>query len=159
MTATDKQKSQQLSVKIKDGQLQISIGIALLAFATQQQNQWPEDLFVSDIDKFSKSLASRLRREQEDGTTPVHRMLDQAADEVIEQGDDGVDDGNVEDGIAAAKAILDAGTAEGEADDKITPDQAWTILCETPDITSPEEYPDHALITAEQLRNFMERAI
>ncbi|UXS52566.1 hypothetical protein FY148_07855 [Agrobacterium tumefaciens] len=40
----------------------------------------------------------------------------------------------------------------------LTPDEAWTYLCETPDITSPEEYPDHALITLEQLRDYMERA-
>ncbi|TQN55356.1 DUF551 domain-containing protein [Agrobacterium tumefaciens] len=43
-------------------------------------------------------------------------------------------------------------------EDKLTPEQAWTILCETPDITSPEEYPDHALITFEQLKSYMERA-
>lgn len=38
-----------------------------------------------------------------------------------------------------------------EAEEKLTVKEAWTILCETPDITSPEEYPDHALITIEQL--------
>ncbi|MGV2128091.1 hypothetical protein ACQZ4Q_01350 [Agrobacterium vitis] len=40
----------------------------------------------------------------------------------------------------------------------LTVGEAWTELCETPDITSPEEYPDHALITMEQLGNFLERA-
>lgn len=45
-----------------------------------------------------------------------------------------------------------------EAEEKLTVEQAWTILCETPDITSPEEYPDHALITMEQLGSFMTRA-
>lgn len=43
-------------------------------------------------------------------------------------------------------------------DGPLTPEEAWTILCETPDITSPEEYPDHALITMEQLAGFMQRA-
>ena len=38
------------------------------------------------------------------------------------------------------------------------PDEAWTILGETPDITSPEEYPYRALITMEQLAGFMQRA-
>ncbi|WP_320202443.1 Lar family restriction alleviation protein [Agrobacterium rosae] len=42
---------------------------------------------------------------------------------------------------------------------KLTPEAAWTYLCETPDITSPEEYPDHALITFEQLRSYMEGAM
>ncbi len=45
-----------------------------------------------------------------------------------------------------------------EAEEKLTVEEAWTILCETPDITSPEEYPDHALITMEQLGSFMARA-
>lgn len=52
-------------------------------------------------------------------------------------------------------------TSEGSewlTDGRLTPDEAWTILCETPDITSPEEHPDHALITLEQLRGFMERS-
>ncbi|MBY3055061.1 hypothetical protein HF263_03075 [Rhizobium leguminosarum] len=40
----------------------------------------------------------------------------------------------------------------------LTVAEAWTMLCETPDITSPEEYPDHALITMEQLGSFMARA-
>lgn len=43
-------------------------------------------------------------------------------------------------------------------ENKLTPEEAWTYLCETPDITSPEEYPDHALITLEQLRDYMEQA-
>lgn len=44
-------------------------------------------------------------------------------------------------------------------EEKLTPEEAWTILCETSDITSPEEYPNHALITFEQLQSYMERAI
>lgn len=107
MTATNAQMSQQLSVKIEDGQLKISIGIALLAFAVQGQDQWPEEFYVSDIREFAKSMARQLQREEEDGTTPVHRMLDAAADEVLEQGDDGVDEGDVEAGIKLAKTYLD----------------------------------------------------
>lgn len=57
------------------------------------------------------------------------------------------------------EAALAAAPASGwEGEDKLTVEQAWTILCETPDITSPEEYPDHALITMEQLGSFMARA-
>lgn len=106
MTATNAQMSQHLSVKIEDGQLKISIGIALLAFAVQTQDQWPEEFYVSDIREFANSISRRLQREEEDGTTPVHRMLDAAADEVLEQGDDGVDEGNVETGIKLAKFHL-----------------------------------------------------
>jgi hypothetical protein len=49
------------------------------------------------------------------------------------------------------KAALSAqvqDVAGWQDEDKLTPDEAWTILCETPDITSPDE----------QLRSYMERA-
>jgi len=104
MSKTDMAK--QLSIEIEDGQLKISIGIALLAFAAQNAPQWPEEYCVTDIREFAQSVARRLEAEEEDGTTPIHRMLDAVADEVLEQGDDGVDEGNVEDGIAAAAAYL-----------------------------------------------------
>ncbi len=45
-----------------------------------------------------------------------------------------------------------------ENEEKLTVEQAWQILVETPDVTSPEEYPDHALITMDQLGSFMARA-
>ncbi|MCZ7451060.1 hypothetical protein O8B93_26175 [Agrobacterium rhizogenes] len=60
--------------------------------------------------------------------------------------------------IEHLESILLKAQADGKNEEHLTPEEAWTILCETPDITSPEEYPDHALITFEQLRSFMERA-
>ncbi|MCD1264010.1 hypothetical protein B5M44_04430 [Shinella sumterensis] len=60
---------------------------------------------------------------------------------------------------AIVRGQLDADRLTGwESEEKLTIEEAWTILCETPDITSPEEYPDHALITMEQLGSFMARA-
>ncbi len=35
----------------------------------------------------------------------------------------------------------------------------WQTLCEFDDRTSPEEYPDHALITKEELERFMEKSL
>ncbi len=58
--------------------------------------------------------------------------------------------------VALSAQVKDV--AGWQDEEKLTPKQAWTILCETPDITSPEEYPDHALITFEQLQSYMERA-
>lgn len=98
---------QQLSVKIEKGQLVISIGIALLAHAVQSSDQWSEDFRVTDIQEFAKSMVRRLAEEEEDGTTPVHRMFDVVADQVLEQGDDGVDEGDVEEGIALAGATME----------------------------------------------------
>lgn len=61
--------------------------------------------------------------------------------------------------MTIAAAVMASATSAGwEGDEKLTVEEAWTILCETPDITSPEEYPDHALITLEQLGSFMARA-
>lgn len=39
----------------------------------------------------------------------------------------------------------------------VRPDEAWEELCNYDDRTSPPDYPDHALITREELRNFMIR--
>ncbi len=36
--------------------------------------------------------------------------------------------------------------------------EAWSDLVEKDDRTSPEDYPDMALITEDELREFMERA-
>ncbi|WHA40946.1 hypothetical protein [Agrobacterium larrymoorei] len=57
-----------------------------------------------------------------------------------------------------AFASQEQGADDWSAEEKLTAEEAWQTLCETPDITSPEEYPDHALITFEQLRSYMERA-
>ncbi len=104
----DGNENKVLSVTVVDGELRISIGIALLAFAVQAPDGagWPNDWHVNDINKFAKSLARQLQRESENGTTPVHRMFDAAALEVLEQGEDGVDEGSVEIGIKLAQEYL-----------------------------------------------------
>jgi hypothetical protein len=104
----DGKGNEQLFVSVVDGKLQISIGIALLAFAVQAPDGagWPEDWHINDINKFAASMARQLRRESENGTTPVHRMFDAAAIEVLEQGEDGVDEGSVEIGIKLAQDFL-----------------------------------------------------
>lgn len=44
-------------------------------------------------------------------------------------------------------------------EEHLTPKEAWRILVEMDDRTSPEEYPDHALITYDELERFMQAAI
>lgn len=97
---------QQLTVKVEDGVLKISIGVALLAWAVQSQDQWPAEFEVTDLREFAHSMRYRLQKEEEDGTTPVHRMLDKAAQDVLEQGDDGVDEGDVEHGLSYARSYF-----------------------------------------------------
>lgn len=118
MKATNAQMSQQLSVKIEDGRLEISIGIALLAFAVQSQDMWPEEFHVSDIRDFANSMARQLLVEGEDGTTLVHIMLDRAAQELLEEGSEGVDQGDVEAGLDLAKSILDRKDGEDAHDER-----------------------------------------
>lgn len=97
----------QLAVTIEDGRLVITIGIGLLAWAVQSaEPQWPEDFAVVDVEGFAKAIAKELKRDEEDGTTPVHRMLDAAATEVLESGDEAVDEGPVEAGLKLAEAAM-----------------------------------------------------
>jgi len=109
------QSGSQIAITIKDGKLIISIGVALLAHAVQNAPDWPMDMYISDIRAFAKTIAHALEQEEEDGTTPVHRMLDGAAEWAIEQGEDGVEDGSVDQGIALAGAAMEAAKAGGGA--------------------------------------------
>lgn len=88
-----------LEIGIVEGRLVISVGIATLA----QAIEWSPDLFlhdaktgefigprITDTAVFAKEIALILQREEEDGTTLVHRLLDKAASEAIDQGAEGV---------------------------------------------------------------------
>lgn len=73
-----------LTVEIKDECLSITVGVKTLAFAITHN---PElKLNVTDAKGFAQDVLHELQREQEDGTTPVHLLLDKAADEAAEQG-------------------------------------------------------------------------
>lgn len=75
-----------LKVRIEKGQLIISIGIDTLAFAFDN-GEYAYELFkVSNIKGFAKDVLYELLREEEDGTTPVHRLLDEVCNEAAEQG-------------------------------------------------------------------------
>lgn len=100
-------ENEQLNVSEIDGDITITIGKNLLSFAVQNGNLWPEDFYIDDIDEFTKSFIRRLQREEEDGTTPIHRMFDMVADDVLEQGDQGVEEGDVQIGIDIARKRLD----------------------------------------------------
>lgn len=45
-----------------------------------------------------------------------------------------------------------------EAQKMLTPDEAWHELIEKDDRNSPEKYPDHCLISFEELQDFMSRS-
>ena len=88
-------KNQHLEIEIRDGRLVISIGIDLLCSAIQSEIQ---DFRIVSNDEFVKEVINELEAEEEDGTTLVHKMLDTAANQAIENGSEHVKE--VEDGLA-----------------------------------------------------------
>jgi len=102
-------KDQQLKVEIVDDRLVISIGVGLLAFAVQAASDvsgWSDEFYIYDPAKFADEVARQLQSEEEDGTTPVHRLLDAAALEALEQGADGIEEGSPEKGLKIAKKYM-----------------------------------------------------
>lgn len=81
-------RNQPLQVEIKDGRLEITIGVDLMCFAIEH-GPMGEGLTITDKDVFAKEVLNALLTEEEDGSTPVHRMLDSAANEACEQGAEG----------------------------------------------------------------------
>jgi len=86
-----------LTVEAKDGELQISIGVNTLKHAAQNSPCEPLTWFdekqgeymsydVLDGEEFAKDVCRALRNEDEEGTTPVHRLLDKACWKAIEDG-------------------------------------------------------------------------
>lgn len=102
----DVAKGQPLEVEIFEGVLRITIGVSTLGFAAKHipNTGWDEDhLKVTDESVFAEEILRELQREQENGTTLVHRMLDQATLRAIEQGCEGVDHEAMEKAEEAAK--------------------------------------------------------
>lgn len=82
-------KKSPLKLQIKDGELIISIGIDTLCFATQSEIL---DFKIINNIGFAKDILNELESEEEDGTTLVHRMLDSAANNAIENGSEFVEE-------------------------------------------------------------------
>lgn len=98
-TANNRGKSNGLSVAIKGGVLQISVGIKTLARAVKlhpshtkfdEKSGETVEPKITDARKFAEEIVLQLNQEEEDGTTPVHRMFDKAANEVIEYGTESI---------------------------------------------------------------------
>lgn len=81
-----------LSVGVEDSQLVIRIGIGTLAFATECCPLLAGDAIdppyvkVADKKMLAEDVLRALSDEEEDGTTPVHRLLDEAILEAYAQG-------------------------------------------------------------------------
>ena len=85
--------SDHIRICAQDGDLviRIPIGTMIYAFENDPANEdWNGTEHVppkvTDRDGFVAEVIHELEREQEDGTTPVHLMMDGAMREAIEQG-------------------------------------------------------------------------
>ena len=79
---------------IEDNQLVIRIGVATLVYAVNVglNDEYPEgqEPQVTDEDVFAAAILEQLEREDDEGTTCVHILLDEAAKAAIEDGCEGV---------------------------------------------------------------------
>ena len=83
--------------QIVDGRLVISLRIETLAHAARHSEYFERLAWdgvptrITDEALFAKSVRNALNSEEEDGSTPITRMLDKAFRRVVECGDDGVE--------------------------------------------------------------------
>jgi len=91
-----KRKYFPLRVKVVDSVLVIEIGIDTLADSVKRHNDWRDDndeprLTVTNATVFAQEIVGALQSEQDDGTTPIDILLDEAITYVVEQGGEGVE--------------------------------------------------------------------
>jgi thiamine pyrophosphate-dependent acetolactate synthase large subunit-like protein len=87
----NKPSDQPLRVEVKNGVLSISIGVSTLAFGLEHNNEFltydAEPMWkVTGDGGFAMDVKAELTREAEDGTMPIHILLDEAMQNAIEQG-------------------------------------------------------------------------
>ena len=87
-----KRADQGLRVTIDDGRLVISIGVDVLCFAAESCARFYDGevdkytLKITNKAMFARDVLRMLEREQEDGTTPVHTLLDNAFEAAVDDG-------------------------------------------------------------------------
>jgi hypothetical protein len=81
-------KKRPLMVKIEHGEVVIRIGVDVLAFAAEKGPVFDMEDPPQIIDKneWARDVVTELEREEEDGTTPIHAMLDAAMRAAVEGG-------------------------------------------------------------------------
>lgn len=94
-----RRKDAPLDVAIEHGQLVIRMGISTLAFAAENCPELYDDVKkpsppyakVTQQKKFAEDIARALCYEQEDGTTPIHVVIDQAILHAIGDGSEWIE--------------------------------------------------------------------
>ena len=87
-----------LRCELVNGSIEFNIGAKILAHATNVcPDLWDAEndrgqFKVTDHAVFAKEVVRELNREQEDGSTPLTRLLDQMIEEAINQGAEGIEE-------------------------------------------------------------------
>lgn len=86
-----------LRVQVVERVLTIEVGIDTLKFAAEHcEKFWNGEadvhtLSITDADKFAEDVRIAMLAEEEDGSTPVARMLDEMIEDAVEEGSEAVD--------------------------------------------------------------------
>jgi hypothetical protein len=73
--------------KIEEQEIVIRVPVNCLQLNIDYNNL---NVCISDLETFAKEFVSAINSESEDGTTLVHKMLDKALVNTVEQGAEGV---------------------------------------------------------------------
>jgi len=84
-------------VELRDGNIVITVAVSAIPTAAEVafEEAYGEDhgMRVTDPAALAREMLNELRREEEDGTTPVMEMLDKALIRAVENGVEGVECG------------------------------------------------------------------
>lgn len=86
-----------LKVTASKSGIRITISAKALKWAAEHHEQYWQPitnkfaLVVSDPVQFAADVCAALEDEEEDGSTPVHRLLDAAIDSAVNDGSEGLD--------------------------------------------------------------------
>jgi hypothetical protein len=109
-----------LRCRVVGSVLTIEIGVDTLKKAAERHESFwqPETdkyaVVVSNATQFAKDVRDELNREEEDGSTPLHILLDKAIEEAANNGSEGLDY-DAMDAITDAEYVARRGTEPQEA--------------------------------------------
>jgi hypothetical protein len=82
-----------LTAEVKEGVLTISIGVDQLCHACSIGRLYGlGDIEITDKKLFVEGIVQQLKSQDHDGSTVVHKMFDNAATQMLENGELGVDE-------------------------------------------------------------------
>lgn len=90
-----------LSINIIDGELVIRVGINVLASAIasgndfhnfdEDKDEYIRSFAISNADRFASDVVIELGREEEDGSSPLSKLLDSVGQAAIDEGSVGIE--------------------------------------------------------------------